>query len=361
MKAAIISFTKQGQELAVGIELYLQKAGWETIRTVRCRALPESMKESLRQWTGEQFSSCNVLIFVGAMGIAVRAIAPYVEAKTSDPAVLVLDDTGRYCIPVLSGHLGGANELAEQIAGRFGMEPVVTTATDRNGKWAVDVFARKNGLCIRSMEKAKEISARILAGEKIQVLVERDQEDLAAEHMAPDVYIGIHEHPEWKHTPLYLVPRVADLGIGCRKDTDPEAVERLVKEVLEQEELCPECLVTVATIDRKGKEEAILSFCRQRRLPLLTFTPEELGNLEGGFSGSEFVRSVTGVDNVCERSAVLSGGGQLVVRKHARDGVTVALALRDWSVEIEQDLCGWNGTGQPGRNDASGAEGSGRM
>ena len=361
MKAAVISFTIQGEKLARQVEAYLKETGWETARAVKCRALPESMEISVSRWTGEQFSCRDALIFVGAMGIAVRAIAPYVMTKTEDPAVVVLDDTGRYCIPVLSGHLGGANELAEQIAGRFGMEAVVTTATDRNGKWAVDVFARKNGLCIRSMEKAKVISARVLAEEEIRILVERNREDPAAAKMAPDVYIGIHEHPEWEQTPLYLIPRAVDLGIGCRKGADPEGVERLVRKILEQEGLCPECLATVSTIDRKGEEEAILSFCRQWNLPLLTFTPEELGSLEGVFSASEFVRSVTGVDNVCERSAVLSGGGRLVVKKQSRDGVTVALALRDWSVEVEQDLCGWNGTGQSGRDDASGSEDSGGM
>lgn len=361
MKAAIVSFTKQGQELAGRIELYLKETGWETVCSVRCRALPKCMKTDLREWTREQFSSCEALLFVGAMGIAVRSIAPYVKAKTSDPAVLVVDDTGRYCIPVLSGHLGGANALAEQIAGRFGMEPVVTTSTDRNGKWAVDVFAKKHNLCIRSMEKAKEISARILAGEEIRILVENGRQLPEMEAEAPDIYIGIREHPKWGQVPLYLIPRAADLGIGCRKGADPEAVERLAAETLEQEGLCPECLCTVATIDRKEGEEAIRSFCQRHRLPLRTFTAEELESLDGTFSGSEFVRSVTGVDNVCERSAVLSGGGRLIVRKLARDGVTAALALRDWSVEVEQDLCGWNGPGKSGRDDASGAEGSGRM
>ena len=94
-----------------------------------------------------------------------RAIAPYVQAKTLDPAVLVIDEQGAYCIPLLSGHLGGANELALALAAAFGMEPVVTTATDRNGKWAVDVFAKKNGLLIRDMER-RNVSQRICWPEK---------------------------------------------------------------------------------------------------------------------------------------------------------------------------------------------------
>ena len=157
MKAAVISFTKAGYELGRKIRDWLQERGYEAEAAVKCRDLEESIPESLDQWTRERFAEVDALVYVGAAGIAVRAIAPYVQAKTLDPAVLVIDEQGAYCIPLLSGHLGGANELALALAAAFGMEPVVTTATDRNGKWAVDVFAKKNGLLIRDMGKAKRI------------------------------------------------------------------------------------------------------------------------------------------------------------------------------------------------------------
>lgn len=350
MKAGIVSFTKQGHELARRIEEDLRAGNWETDQRVKCRAVSDSMKTSLEEWTKEQFDSKDALIFVGAMGIAVRAVAPFVTSKVSDPAVLVIDDTGRYCIPLLSGHLGGANELAEELAGRFGMEAVITTATDRNGKWAVDVFARKNGLYIRDMGKAKEISARILNGEEILIRVENRKESISNRSI-PDVYIGIYEHPEWKQGPLYLIPKTVDLGIGCRRGISEDAVEGFVGKVLDTAGICPESVGTVNTIDRKAKEPALLQFCENRGLSLQTFSPEELKCAKGRFTASGFVQSVTGVDNVCERSAVQAGGGRLLVKKQAGEGVTVALALRDWSVEVEENLCGWYGAGKSRTDD----------
>lgn len=122
---------------------WLQEQGYEAGGGGQMQGSGGIHPESLDQWTRERFAEVDVLVYIGAAGIAVRAIAPYVQAKTLDPAVLVIDEQGAYCIPLLSGHLGGANELALVLAATFGMEPVVTTATDRNGKWAVDVFAKR--------------------------------------------------------------------------------------------------------------------------------------------------------------------------------------------------------------------------
>ena len=259
MKAAVISFTKTGYELGRKIRDWLQEQGYEAEAAVKCRDLEESIPESLDQWTREWFAEVDALVYVGAAGIAVRAIAPYVQAKTLDPAVLVIDEQGAYCIPLLSGHLGGANELALALAAAFGMEPVVTTATDRNGKWAVDVFAKKNGLLIRDMEKAKRISADLLAGKEIRIKMEDGKE--AQEE--PDVYIGLLEHPGWRRA-LYLIPRAGVLGIGCRKGVSAEQIEEAVAETLEDFHVCPECIGAVATIDRKAKEPGLFGILQEK-------------------------------------------------------------------------------------------------
>lgn len=347
MKAAVISFTKAGYELGRKIRDWLQEQGYEAEAAVKCRDLEESIPESLDQWTRERFAEVDALVYIGAAGIAVRAIAPYVQAKTLDPAVLVIDEQGAYCIPLLSGHLGGANELALALAAAFGMEPVVTTATDRNGKWAVDVFAKKNGLLIRDMEKAKRISADLLAGKEIWIKMEDGKE--AQEE--PDVYIGLLEHPGWRRA-LYLIPRAGVLGIGCRKGVSLEQIEEAVAETLEAFHVCPECIGAVATIDRKAEEPGLLEYCRKRGISLLSFSAEELSEVEGEFSSSEFVRQVTGIDNVCERSAVkASKGGKLLIPKQKKDQVTAALAVTEWSVEFEESICGGHGSGKPGTDD----------
>ena len=165
MKIAMISFTGNGRRLERSLAHELEKEGHQVLQAVKCKELEsdkDAVKCSAREWTGEQFRTRDVLIFIGAVQIAVRLIASFIGSKTTDPAVLVLDEKGQYCIPILSGHIGGANELAERIAEMAGALPVITTATDIRGKWAIDVFARKNHLYIEDMQKAKQISAKIL-------------------------------------------------------------------------------------------------------------------------------------------------------------------------------------------------------
>ena len=128
---------------------------WLVAENVKCKEEADSYEGSLKEWTGEHWKVSDVLIYVGAAGIAVRAVASFVVSKKEDPAVLVIDELGKYCIPILSGHIGGANELAEKLSQMLSMEAVITTATDLNQKWAVDIFAKKNRLYIEDMKLAK--------------------------------------------------------------------------------------------------------------------------------------------------------------------------------------------------------------
>lgn len=291
----------------------------------------------------------DAIVFIGACGIAVRSIAPFVKSKKMDPAVVVVDEQGRYAISLLSGHIGGANELAEEIAEIVHAQPVVTTATDLNDKFAVDVFAKKNGCFISDMGLAKDVSAALLAGKEIGFasdfpwigeipdglkLYEEGQEN-------PDlgIYVtsGYMEHP-FVHT-LYLIPKVITTGVGCKKGTPKETVEKVIRRACDEVLIPSVAMEQVASIDLKKEEEGILGYCRERNLPFITYTTEELKEVEGTYAASKFVEEVTGVDNVCERAALLGsskdGKGRLISRKYAQDGVTVALAMKKWSVEFE--------------------------
>ena len=139
----------------------------------------------LDAWVADAFASNLPLIFVGACGIAVRAVAPFVKDKTLDSPVVVVDERGRYAIPILSGHLGGANRLAEELARRIGAEAVVTTATDVNGLFAVDVFAAENAFHVENRDGIVRVSSKLLAGERIDVSIdpkiEYPREDVPAE------------------------------------------------------------------------------------------------------------------------------------------------------------------------------------
>lgn len=352
MEIAVISFTAEGRKLAGRLSKLLRGEGHTVNEAVKGKAFEDSILFSVTEWAGRNFVSQDALIFVGAVGIAVRAIAPFVQAKTKDAAVLVLDEQGNYCIPVLSGHIGGANELALFISERLPSVPVITTATDIRKKWAADVFAVKNGLIIRDMEKAKQASAKILAGNRLLLLSDADEvingerytdslEIRCRKEMTeadgepvPDIYIGYDSEiaPE---EALCLIPRAVTAGIGCRRGTGKEAVRRAVKETFKNAGMFRESLEAAASIDLKKDEQGILDYCEEIGVPFFTYSKEELLTVEGTFSGSEFVEQITGVDNVCERSALFSSGGRLLVKKQVYEGVTVALAVRKWSVSFE--------------------------
>ena len=193
-KYRIICFTDAGKELMVRL--------WDMLREdEKTGQTAVSEVSSLEEFTGSEFKKDNVLIYIGAVAIAVRAIAPFVKDKTTDPAVLAIDEAGTFVIPVLSGHLGGANEYAREIAGLLGAVPVITTATDIRGEFAVDVFAARHDLQISGMKLAKEFSAALLRGEDAVFTV--------SPRTCPD-------------RRLNLIPKCLVVGMGCKKGRSKE-------------------------------------------------------------------------------------------------------------------------------------------
>ncbi len=348
MEIGIISFSRRGFELGETLRLELEKRKWQVSVWAKGRFSSDTayqVEESVGQWTGSHFSTFDAFIFVGACGIAVRSIAPYIRHKTVDPAVVVVDEKGKFAISLLSGHIGGGNHLAQVVAEIIGGQPVVTTATDLNQVFAVDMFAKENGCYMADAKYAKEISARLLEGKTVgfysdfpwvgdlpRGLVQEGQGDTPEWGIA--LTPSFREHP-FLHT-LYLVPRIISVGIGCKKGTPKEKVENAVRYAGNQLLIPVVAFEQVASIDLKKDEPGIVDYCRERELPYVTFSPEELQSLEGKFTPSPFVESVAGVDNVCERSAMRAcGKGRIILRKTARDGVTVALAMRKWSPVFE--------------------------
>ena len=164
---AVIAFTQSGCELGSRLAHSLGGTLWTTERLSVLLGLPSC--GSLQVWTGERFRDSEALIFVSATGIAVRAIAPCIKDKFSDPAVVSVDEAGRFAVPLLSGHVGGANDLARQIADLTAGQAVVSTATDVRGKFAVDVWARMQNLVITSRELAKAVSAALLENQIVGI------------------------------------------------------------------------------------------------------------------------------------------------------------------------------------------------
>ena len=300
MTLRLLAFTDRGLALA---RTLAEGLGGEA---ARCGA-----PLGLQEWTAEGFSQAEALVFVGAAGIAVRAIAPLVRHKAQDPAVVVVDELGRFAVPILSGHLGGANDLARKIAALCGAVPVITTATDVRGLFAVDEWAKRQHCRVQNPEAIVRFSSKILAGETAGIYSPWPIQGRLPEGVTTateencDAALTLRRE---SGDILRLVPAIAVLGVGCRRNTPQRALEWAFAELLEESGLNSLAFCKVCSIDIKREEPGLLAFCRRYGLSFETFSARELQAVEGDFSPSDFVRSVTGVDNVCERSAVLGSG-----------------------------------------------------
>ena len=353
MKIAVISFTSGGYALSLKLRGEVKEFQWKIFS--KCAGNRKNIENGdvfveipLQEWAGQQFEMHRAILFIGATGIAVRAIAPFVENKLTDVPVLVMDEKGSYVIPLLSGHLGGANEIAGKIAEGIKAEPVITTATDRNDKLAVDVFAKENEMTIKNKEAIALVSARVLENKPVRI-------SIPGEYL-PDVYIAKPEETKenqhtvdtevfWdapedhKRATLVLEPKEYVLGIGCKKGKTLDEISSVVRKVLDAGGIPMEQVGRMASIDIKSEEEGLQDFSETYRIPFWTYDANVLKEIPGEFSTSAFVKDTVGVDCVCERAAIAAceGTGKLVIRKQARDGVTVAVAKRKWSIHLDEE------------------------
>lgn len=349
-------------------------SGAEIIAKVKCEALPEvSMKETVKACVDEYFEQVDAIVFVTASGIAVRSVAEHLTHKSKDPAIVCMDECGKHVISLVSGHAGGANALTQMLADVMWATPVITTATDVEGRFSIDDYAREHNLVVTDWAKAKAISAEVLAAGAEPVWIEepvvaQGEEkgacEIRKEQKSTGTDVGEIENDGCENrvdecgnkicvqrlqigsyqvivTPrdilpdektMQLIPRCIVAGIGCKKGTSSDKIEHAVQEAFAKAGLRMEALCAVASINLKKEEAGLLEFCETRNVPFETYAAEELQAVPGTYSASEFVSGVTGVDNVCERSAVKyasehgANDGELLLRKQAQDGVTVALS-----------------------------------
>lgn len=337
MTVSIISVTEKGRILSGKISVILS----EKHNVNRYCFYKKSDDEStpfynIKGIVSDVFESSDAIVFISACGIAVRSIAPFIKSKQSDPAVIVIDDCGKYAIPILSGHIGGANQLAEFIADNIGTVPVITTATDIGGRFSPDSFAKANGLIITDINAAKAIAAAVLYGEKIGLISKYQCKNIPSEltqsrNCRIGIYIGSDISKKPFETTLSLVPRNICIGIGCKRGTSIDEIERMVFNSLREENINHERICSVSTIDIKADESGLLQFCHKYKLNFHTFSAQELMSVTGDFHRSDFVLKTTGTDNVCERSAAKCG--EIIMRRKAANGITVAAA--DIPIEID--------------------------
>lgn len=330
MKLGLIWFTACGEKLAAQLK---------ELQDLEFVIFNEEV-EPVRSFVAKNFETLDGLIFIGAVGIALRMVAPHLVSKDQDPAVVVLDEGGRFSIPILSGHLGGANALAQRLAEKLGAIPVITTSTDVHSKFAVDLWSQSMACVIGDIRKIKYISSAILADQEVglasdfEVCGELPPLIKWNEDHPQGICVSLNETRQPFKMTLHLIPRIIVLGVGCRRGTASEALESFLLGMLKQHDISLKSVAGIHSIDLKKDEGCLIAFSEKYGLPFNTYSEETLNAIPGIYTGSEFVRRTTGVDNVCERSAMVGIQGSLIVRKQTFEGITAAIACKDWRCEF---------------------------
>lgn len=342
---AIWALTTQGaalgrriRELFAGSRLFLGSrteddlAGGDAIRFERLRdALPL------------QFHRHGGHVFIMAAGIVVRSLAGLPRSKTTDPAVVVVDERGLHAISLLSGHLGGANDLARRIAAAIGARPVITTATDLHGVPAIDLIARERGLAIENPAAIRHVSLALLEGRPITLhdphgwlsgalpdhcLAVAQMPAGADRHAGPGVWVDDIRIDLPAET-LILRPASLFVGVGCNRNTPAREIREFLALCLDRQGLAEASIAGIASIDLKSDEAGLLALADTLARPLVFFTREALGAVTGIPSPSAVVEKHVGVKSVCEAAAILAaGGGHLIAPKQISPNVTIAIARK---------------------------------
>jgi len=330
----------------------------------------ENFKDNLR----EGFGTFDYLVCIMATGIVVRILAPLICHKTSDPGVVVMDQKGRYAISLLSGHLGGANDLAREMAAISGGQAVITTATDVAGEISFDTFAKKYRMAIENIGELKHISGALLEGKSVGIITDypvsaesfpelREGLERGRFMIFPTEKVRSHtdspafeslfpgglplvvidegfsftgeERKELKSPVLYLRPRTICAGIGCKRDMAADPIREALLDTLKKEGLSPLSLKCISTIPLKADEPGILTTASRLKVPLKVIPTEEIEALDIadlGIQTSDYVTQHTGVPSVSTASSYLaSGRGKILVDKAKYKGITIALSRADIS------------------------------
>jgi len=361
-RVAIVAITKDGFRTAIKLangmpaDIFISERLTETFFTEKS-GIPkgfsiEIMDDGFMASAERIFKSYEEIVLLMACGIAVRGIGPLALDKTSDPAVVVADERGFFAISFLSGHLGGANRLAKEVAGITGGTAVITTASDLKGFIAVDTLCEKANWYMNDIHTVGRVTAELVDGEKPEIQIEKEAMELLSDELVEEILAGGYSLTEvdsdtgvssakaliyvgWEKAQIYedfsgektwVTPRDLVLGIGCRKGMDKLTIEKTYDIVLKRAKVQKERIGVIATIGLKAEEPGIREFARQENLRITIVPEEEIAKVEELFPGSEFVRQTVGVTSVAEPCAyIASKQGTMVLDRQAEDGVTMAI------------------------------------
>ncbi|WP_320173031.1 cobalamin biosynthesis protein [Maridesulfovibrio sp.] len=337
-KTAIYALTAKGAVKAHELAASLRA---DSYVLERYAADTDILFTSLKDTVADKFSEYEAHVFVAASGIVVRMIAPYLKSKDVDPAVVVVDQEGEFAISLVSGHLGGANELARLIGDKIGATPVITTATDCAGVPSVDLIARDQNLVIGDISLIKHINAAFLDGEKVPVY---DPDGVLEISAFKDYFYAVddfavlsesrcgvvvdwrrHELPE---RVLALYPQCLTLGVGCRRGVPADEILELIRSVVGDNGIALDSICSMGSIDAKNDEAGMIEAAHILGLDLIFFSAAELDEIEVA-NPSGMVMKHMGVNGVCEAAAMKLANAKLIlVPKTKSARVTAAIAKK---------------------------------
>ena len=348
-KIAIWAITPNGGKLADQLARQLPEADIFVSQKIVGTTCPVETFKRLSETVETKFDCYSGHIFVMSTGIVVRVIAPLIRSKTQDPAVVVVDDLGKNAVSLLSGHIGGANELTRRIAPIIGATPVITTATDVNRVPAIDVLAKDRNLFIENPAAIKTVNMALLKGERIFIhdpfdllknclpqseflvqseLMKHLQKSRQQFEIEGNAYVYISDAsidlPSWV---LILRPISLVAGIGCNRNTAMTEIRTHLNNVLTAHCLAPSSLKSIASLDLKADEAGLIELAENLGLALDFYSRQELNRVKKIENPSEVVEKHVGVKSVCEAAAIMAAGdGTLIVPKQSTKNVTVAIA-----------------------------------
>lgn len=334
MKIACLSFTDKGKEIGEKLKA-LGKKGEYSFHHYSNDEIEGGIKKLL-DYIWKEY---NGLVFISSTGIAIRMINSYIKNKTMDPAIVVIDDRGRFSISLLSGHLGGANELSNWIGKEIDAIPVITTASDNRGIEAIDIFAKQNNYYMDNMKLVTKITGMMVNGKTLgfysedyktinypNIVIVKDLNNIPSEIEGLIIVSSENLQIENINIPyIYLRPKNINIGIGCRKGVEGKRIIEAVEFAMKELNLSKNSIKAIGTVEVKKDEEGIIDAARYFNCPIKIFTIEEIKEVEDKFEKSQFVKDTIGVYSVSEPSAYLLGG-KLIKEKSKYNGITISIS-----------------------------------
>jgi len=368
---SIVCPSPKGKEIALKLQKHLKaelyiKESYRGLNEIKIHRYNEDFK--LNEITKEVMKTSKGVIFISSTGIAVRAIAPYLEGKDKDPGVVVVDLSSKYAINILSGHLGGGNELTLKVAQILNVHPIITTATDNLGIIAPDILAKDNDLIIEDLKKAKYIASILVDEKKVKIKDDYNMIKISKGYEKTDElsenciwithdlkvnknHCGINNINDFDCNNIIIVNNSNDdmqysimreelnyskilrlikkdlvLGIGCRRGTTYEKLYNFINSSLIKYNLDIKAVAAIVSVDVKANEEGIIKFSQKINCPFITFEREQIKTVQDKYQKSEFVLKTLGITGVCEPCVDLAGA-EVVRSKIKHEGMTLAIGV----------------------------------